>query len=100
VIIPAIYYGLAMNTKTIQLIAVIVLIVGAVALIYGIVSLNDYNNSAAGKIGGAARGLAGSLVGKSNVERSDIERRAITFIIAGGVGVLAGGTLFILKKKR
>ena len=85
--------------NTMRIIALVVLVLAAASLIYGIVAYSDYRNSVAGKITGAARGIARELVGKRKVEKSDIERRSIAFMIGGGVGVVAAGVLFFLKIK-
>ncbi len=88
-----------MNIRTVRLIAFILLVAGGAALIYGIVTLAEFRSSVAGRITDTARDTINSVLGKREAGFADVEKRAIGFIVGGGVGVLLGGGMLIFKKR-
>ena len=89
-----------MKSQSVRFVALILLVIGAAALIYGIVSFSDFRNSVAGRVTGAARGVANQIVGRGNVGLADVEKRAIAFMAGGGLGVLVGGVMLFSGRRR
>jgi hypothetical protein len=89
-----------LKSSTIRIVALIVLVVGAAALVYGIVSFVEYRDSLAGRGAGLARDITRSVVGSGNVGLTDIEKRAVVFMVAGGIGIVVGGALLANRKRR
>ena len=79
-----------MKLNTLKMIGLILIIAGLAVLIFGIVQITQFQESAAGRISGVVRGLTGS--------RSDQEMQYIIMMIAGGAAALAGIILSLRKK--
>lgn len=83
-----------------RMVSLLILVLGAAALIYGVVSFVEFRESAAGQVSGVARDLARNVVGRGNVGLTDVEKRSIGFMVGGGIGVLAGAGFLTFRKRR
>lgn len=88
-----------MNKKAIRMTGLILLIVGVAVLVYGVMTLTGFGNSAAGSLLEGARRADRALLGGGNVGLTNTEKKAILILIAGGFGTIVGAGLLITARR-
>lgn len=78
-----------------NILGIVLLIAGAVVLIYGIVQFVEFRQSAAGKLAGIGSKVGKAISGKNSM--ADQEIRSIVMMIGGAIA--AGAGVFLTVKR-
>ena len=88
-----------MANRAVKVAGILLVIAGAAVLVYAIVLLIDFGDSAAGRLAEGARRVDRALLGGGNVGLTTTEKEAIMILIAGFFACVIG-TMLIISQRR